>query len=66
MDAIDIQTKLKRLNRSQKYLSKVFRKSESQISKSINLTEHWDIAEPRFWILRKKIIKHIEKLEARQ
>jgi len=65
IDAIEIQTRLKRLNRSQKYLSKIFRKPESHISTAINLDTDWTKHFPRFTKLREKIIKHIEKLEVR-
>jgi len=63
IDAIEIQTRLKRLNRTQKYLSKVFRRPESHISTAINLDTDYTKHFPRFLILRDKIIKHIEKLE---
>ena len=66
VDAIEIQSRLKRLNRSQKYLSKVFKRPESHISTAIHLDTDYTKHFPRFIKLRAKIISHIEKLEDRQ
>ncbi len=57
MDYITIQTRLKRLNRNQKYLSRIFRKPESHISDAIR--------EKRYPKLRAKILIHLDKLENR-
>lgn len=55
VDYIEIQTRLKRVNRTQKYLSSVFNRAESNISIAIR--------GERYPTLREKIIKHIELLE---
>ena len=55
MDYTDIQIRLIRLNRSQKYLSKIFRKPESYIS--------YALRGKRYLALREKILIHLDKLE---
>ena len=62
MDSIEIQYRLKKLNRTQKYLSKIFRTKESHISVAISGIN----GEPRYEKLRDKIIRHIKLLEAKQ
>lgn len=57
MDYIDIQSRLKRLNKNQKYLSKIFKQPESHVSDAIRGKRYFD--------LQAKIIIHIEKLENR-
>ena len=52
---IDLQSRLKRLGRNQRYLAKVFRKPESHISLAIHGSQYKELLE--------KIVKHIEKLE---
>lgn len=64
INAIEIQIRLKRLHRSQKYLSKVFRKPESHVSTAIHLATDFTMHQPRFLKLRAKILKHLDKLEA--
>jgi hypothetical protein len=56
MEHIEIQYRLKKINRSQKYLSRIFKVPESHISRAIRGNE--------LPTLLKKIIKHIKKLEA--
>jgi len=56
MDYIDIQTRLKRLNRSQKYLSRIFKRPESHISEAIRGKRYIDLGN--------KILIHLNKLEA--
>lgn len=54
MDSIEIKTMLMKANRSQKYLSKVFRKPESHISLAISGKQ--------YPALREKIINHLNKI----
>ena len=52
-----IKSKLQALQKDYFYLAAIFRRGKSQISQAINTD--------RFPTLKKKIIKHIEKLELR-
>lgn len=56
MNFVEIKYRLAKLNRKQKYLSKIFKRPEADISKAIHGT-----AFPK---LLNKIIIHLEKLEA--
>ena len=66
IDAIEIQTRLKRLHRNQVYLSKIFHRPQSHISMAIHLDTDYTKHTPQFLKLRDKIITHIEKLESKQ
>ena len=56
-DYIELQSRLKRLGRNQRYLAKVFRKPESHISLAIHGSQYKELLE--------KIVRHIERLESR-
>ena len=58
VDYIAIQSRLKRLNRSQRYLAKVFRRPESHVSLAIHGQQYQN--------LLAKILFHLQKLEARK
>jgi len=57
-DHINIQSRIKRLGRSQRYLAKVFRRPESHISLAIHGTA--------YPVLRGKILVHLGKLESQR
>ena len=55
MDYIEIQSRLKRLNKTQLYLSRKFNRKPSQISMALK---------DGYPTLKNKIIKHLDKLES--